>query len=155
MGLLSFMIWVKANRMMAAQIATVRPAGTFQDLLQLIILIEESLGGCAHQNIEFIRQCGRFALGAEESVNEIARAHTEQSQEARADKRKTYDIDPLQCLIHLLRGLHELGQFLVGNTVVQQALFQSIGDQADLPMVPDHTDIPIPVGHIVLYLKLI
>lgn len=61
----------------------------------------------------------------------------------------------LEPLIHLLRGLHKLGQFLVGNTVVQQSLFQSVGDQAGLPMVSDHTDISIPVSHIVLYLKLV
>ena len=102
------------------RLIAVGPAGAFQNLFQLIILVEESFGRRSHQNIQFIRQGGRLALRAEQSVNEVARPNPEQSQEARADERKADNVDPLQPLIHLLRGLHELLELFVGNAVVQQ-----------------------------------
>ena len=110
--------------------------------------------GNGFEDISRIRKAG-IQMNTKMSNHEIMVKEKKLNESWRQSKRQQQPIDPLQCLIHLLRGLHELGQFLVGNTVVQQALFQSVGDQADLPMVPDHTDIPISVGHIVLYLKLI
>lgn len=54
----------------------------FQNLLQLIVLVEEALGGRTHQDIEFVRQSSCLALGAEQGVDEIPRPHAEQGQEA-------------------------------------------------------------------------